>query len=167
AFTLHGWIRTRDTVSANITIRCFSSRSSGYPVSTESITADISGNTDWQSFYKEFSLPSNAWYFDIRLSFTGSGSSRSKAFFDNVGLIQWEEWMPHDQNLIVHPNDFYWFQLRSSEGVKSITCQITETSLTPTRDTQRKAGKPPALPVVIYPTQSLQRADQHQFRNLH
>lgn len=151
AFTLHGWIRTRDTVSANITIRCFSSRSSGYPVSTESITADISGNTDWQSFYKEFSLPSNAWYFDIRLSFTGSGSSRSKAFFDNVGLIQWEEWMPHDQNLIVHPNDFYWFQLRSSEGVKSITCQITETSLTPTRDTQRKAGKPPALPVVIYP----------------
>ncbi|MCK9557276.1 MAG: CapA family protein [Candidatus Cloacimonadaceae bacterium] len=151
SFTLHGWIFTQNAQSANITVRFYNNRTAYSPIHSEDITTNVSGNMPWKYFYKDLVVPANAWYFDIRLSFTGTGNSRSKAWFDNVGLIQWEDWLPHEQTQIMYPNDFYWFQLRTAEGVKSISCNILETSLSPARERHGNSNPPSALPVTVYP----------------
>jgi len=53
----------------------------------------------------------------------------SQAWFDNVGLIEWTPYQTvNELNEVMHPNNYYWFQLRSAESAKSLSCQLTETA---------------------------------------
>jgi hypothetical protein len=152
AYTLHGWLRTRNTADANISIRYFSSRTSYYPLSTEDICSGLSGNNSWDFYYKELEPPASAQYFDIRLSFTAGATGQSQAWFDNVGLIQWNPWLPRLQlQELMYPNDYYWFQVRSSEAVKSLNCRITETAFALPNPRRSRHTISAELPVNIYP----------------
>jgi hypothetical protein len=77
--------------SANIVIRYYTSRTGGQ-VGSENITTNLTGNNEWAWFYKELTIPTNAWYYDIRLTVTGA-TGGSQAYFDNVGLIEWTPWL--------------------------------------------------------------------------
>jgi hypothetical protein len=47
-------------------------------------------------------------------------TGQSIVYFDNVGVIQWEEW--HEGNTeILYPNDYYYYQVRSSLDSVNIT----------------------------------------------
>ncbi len=151
-YTLHGWIRTRNAQSANITIRYFSSRNSYYPISSEDISTDLSGVNPWGWYYKELDPPSNAWYYDIRLSFTGNTGSMSQAWFDNVGLIEWTPWQSEAAlQEVMHPNNYYWFQVRTEECVKSLNCRLTETAYHEPLARRHHDRTPSLLPANIYP----------------
>ncbi len=149
-FILHGWIKTVNANDANILIRYYSSRT-GYLLGTESITADIDGNTDWTWYHKELTLPANAWYYDIRLTCTGSASGQTQALFDNVGLIEWTPWTAWEaNNNIPNPNNHYWLQVRTPENPKSVTVHLREKRYTaaPRRNDTELAAE---LDLQIYP----------------
>ncbi|MBW6514407.1 MAG: CapA family protein [Candidatus Syntrophosphaera sp.] len=149
-YILHGWIKTNSATNANIIIRYYNSRTS-YLLGTETITANISGTTDWTWFYKELTIPGNAWYYDIRLTCSNTSGGTVEAMFDNVGLIEWTPWTEIPaQNLIPFPNNYYWMQARTSESPKSLTICFTEQRLNPS--SRRKSAVPPAqLAINVFP----------------
>jgi hypothetical protein len=152
SYTLHGWIRTRNVQSANITIRYYSARNSYSPISTEDVALNLSGTNAWQWYFKELNMPSNAWYYDIRLSFTGVSTELSQAWFDNVGLIEWNPWQTQAQLAqVMHPNYYYWFQLRTQEGIKSLSCSLTETAYSEAERPPSRTPQAARLPLKIFP----------------
>jgi flagellar hook assembly protein FlgD len=127
-YTLHGWIKTSRVSSANVVIRFYNTRPSGGAISTVNLTDSFSGTNGWTWFYKEISIPSMAYYFNIQLTMTGSSGQASQALFDNVGLIEWTPWQEFAMmNSIPHPNNYYWIQLRTPELVKSLSMRLIET----------------------------------------
>lgn len=149
-YTLHGWIKTVNVGSANIMIRYYNTRTSGL-LSTENITANLSGSNAWTWFSKELTIPSNAWYYDIRLTCTNSGGGTVLALFDNVGLIEWTPWTDLDPLApIPNPNNYYWMQVRTDENPKSVNIRFTEQRYASTFD--RKQADTPAVPAMrAYP----------------
>jgi len=142
-YTLHGWIKTRNATNANIIVRYYSSRTSGV-LSTQNITANINGSTDWTWYSTELSIPSNAWYFDIRLTCTSSQTGTVQALFDNVGLIEWTEWQAVSELLqIMTPNYYHWAQLRTQENPKSINLHLSELRYSPIQN--RRSSSVPAV----------------------
>ena len=149
-FTLHGWIKTINAGSANILIRYYNTRSGG-SIGSESITANINGSTDWTWYYKELTIPSNAWYFDIRLTCTSAAGTNATALFDNVGLIEWTPWQElANLNQVLNPNNYYWMQLKTAESPKSLTVSLTERKYeaSPLRQDSRKSSQ---LELKVYP----------------
>lgn len=139
-YTLHGWMKCRNASAVNIIIRYYSSRTGGV-ISTESVSTGITGSSDWQWFYKELTLPNNAYYYDIRLTATGAGVNAS-ALFDNVGLIEWTNWQTADSyQTIPYPNNYYWMQIRSSELPKSLNVSFTETDFLPVENRKQVTSK--------------------------
>lgn len=127
-YSLHGYIKTATAETANITIRYYSSRTSYSPISTEDVTPSLSGTTPWTLYFKELSVPSNAWYYDIRLQLSNSAGEPAQAWFDEVGLIEWTGWQSSESLAhIAYPNNYYWLQTRCPEDAKSITTYLTET----------------------------------------
>ena len=151
-YTLHGWIRTRNVTNANVTIRYFSSRTAYSPISTQTLTTDLSGTNSWAWYYRELAMPSNAWYYDLRLSVQSESGLTAQAWYDNVGLIEWTPWQnAADLGQIMHPNNYYWLQSRTQEAAKSMTSYLTETSFSegsPLLGYPRAAS---ALPFSVYP----------------
>ncbi len=129
-YTLQGWIKTENAGTANIIIRYYSSRTTGTTIGTENINANITGSTGWTYYYKELTIPSNAYYYDIRLSLTGGGST-STAWFDNVGLIEWTGWAAASSlSEINWPNNYYYLQAQTQDCLKSFTIYLNEKSYT-------------------------------------
>ncbi|PKN79164.1 MAG: hypothetical protein CVU48_06045 [Candidatus Cloacimonetes bacterium HGW-Cloacimonetes-1] len=125
-FTLHGWIKTENVASANFMIQFYVNRTTGGVIATENVTTNISGNSDWTYYFKEISIPGNAYYYDIKLTATGYGTA-GYAIFDNIGLIEWTEWTSAAElSTISWPNNFYWMQAKSGEGMKSVSITCLE-----------------------------------------
>lgn len=151
-YTLHGWIRTRNAGAANITIRYFSSRNSYFPVDTQSICEGHSGTTNWTWYYQELDPPSNAWYYDIQLQLEAADMAISQAWFDDVGLIEWTEYTAASAlQEVMHPNNYYWFQVQTPEIVKSFTCHLYETAYENQLRRINSSRTSPDLPLKIYP----------------
>lgn len=156
-YILHGWIKTRNATNANIIIRFFNSRTAGI-LSTENITSNINGTNDWAWFYKELNIPANAWYYDIRLTCTGTSGGSTQAFFDNVGLIEWTPWTDlaalHD---IANPNNYYWMQAKTAENPKSVNVFFTEQRYSPPNHRDSSADHV-ASSLKVYPNPFRDRA---------
>lgn len=153
SYTLHGWIKTRNATNANIVIRYYNTRTGGQ-IGTEIVTANINGTTDWTWYYKELSIPANAWFYDIRLTCSNSAGGTVQALFDNVGLIEWTPWQAAQglQN-VPNPNNYLWIQARTQEAVKSVNIGFTERRFVPAGSVQtRKQDIPNTL--MVYPNPS-------------
>lgn len=149
-YTLHGWIKTVNASNANIIIRYYNSRTSSL-LSTETVTTNISGSTEWTWYSKELTIPSNAWYYDIRLTCGNTSGGTVIALFDNVGLIEWTPWTPYvPLNTVPNPNNYYWMQVRTPENPKSLNARFTEQRYDPV--SRERSGVPPAgLDLLAFP----------------
>ncbi|MDP2173504.1 MAG: CapA family protein, partial [Candidatus Cloacimonadaceae bacterium] len=126
-YTLHGWIKTRSATNANIIIRYWNTRTSTSTVGTENITANINGTTEWTWFYKELTFPSNAYFYDILLTITNSAGGTVQALFDNVGMVEWTNWLDLSSlATIPNPNNYLWMQAKTSQGAKSLSIGFSE-----------------------------------------
>lgn len=149
-YTLHGWMKTNNVTSANFLIRYYSSRTTGSAMSSQNVSVNISGTTDWTYYYKELTIPATAYYYDIRLSVSGPSGS-AYALFDNIGLIEWSEYgLASSWADIPWPNNYYWMQAKTVEDAKSLTIHLNEKSYGTSRP--RYAGKIIAKPQLeLYP----------------
>ena len=120
-------------------------------MSTENVSANISGNTDWTYYFKELTIPANAYYYDIRLSLTGPVGTAS-ALFDNIGLIEWTAWTPADSLAeIAWPNNFYWMQAKTTEGAKSLNISLNEKEFYASVGRDSNPGRLSPPQVKLYP----------------
>ncbi|HQB97358.1 MAG TPA: T9SS type A sorting domain-containing protein, partial [Candidatus Cloacimonadota bacterium] len=58
-----------------------------------------------------------------------------------------------------HPNYWYWMQLRTQEGIKSIRCELTETAFSLPQEQPSQRISTPTIPVSIYPNPFNPRAN--------
>lgn len=149
-YTLHGWMKTNNVTSANFLIRYYSSRTTGTAMFTENVSTAVSGSTDWTYYYKELTIPANAYYYDIRLTVSGPSGS-AYALFDNIGLIEWTEYsLANSLADIPWPNNYYWMQAKTVEDAKSLSIYLNEKSFGTNRP--RYTGKIIAKPhLELYP----------------
>jgi poly-gamma-glutamate capsule biosynthesis protein CapA/YwtB (metallophosphatase superfamily) len=149
--TLQGWIKTNNVSTANILIRYYTNRTTGGVIGTEYVTTNISGTSDWTYYFRELTIPSNAYYYDIRLSVTGTIGAAT-AWFDNVGLIEWTEWATAgDLGTISWPNNYYWLQAKTSENAKSMRISLIERDFSPQQLTRKFVPQASKPALSIYP----------------
>ncbi|NQU68415.1 MAG: CapA family protein [Candidatus Marinimicrobia bacterium] len=111
--SLAGWIKTDNGSDVTITIRYYSSRSSSGILGSGSVHTGITGDTDWQFYYTNLTIPANANYFDIRLDSNMPDSGEALSWFDDVSVIQWTDWFPESEaDYVFNPNDYYFLQLQ-------------------------------------------------------
>ncbi len=127
--SLHGYIKTQNGSDVTIEIRYYSTRWAANPVGSEDIGVHITGDTDWTYFHKELDVPYNGNYFDIRASSDCPADGEAFSWFDNIGIIQWEEWQDFDYSEnFINPNDYYYLQIRTNSFTQNAIISYTETN---------------------------------------
>ena len=127
-YSLHGYIRTDNTEDAEVQIRTFASRTGGDYINMYG-TPPLDGDNEWTYVWSDLpELADNAHFIDYRSTVYPPGEGSSQGFFDNVGLIGWEEWQPFDGNSqeVASPNEYYYIEMRTTEQVETIRWTYTE-----------------------------------------
>ena len=126
-YTLHAHIKTDKAFNAGVIIQFFETRNQSYPIGTENLGAEISGTTGWSFYNNGFSLPAGAEFMNLRLRSESPQSGVGYSWFDNVGLIEWNDWQEYNSTMnISNPNDYYWLQLKINEEVLNVIVNYTE-----------------------------------------
>ena len=131
-FAICGCIKTQNGQGVTIEARYYETRYAGQPLGTVAANNAISGDTEWAHYSTDFSVPPSANYFDIRCNSQVPESGEALSWFDNVGIIQWEDWAPAATPVpITSPNDFYYIQLRTTTGTAETYLSYSETAYGP------------------------------------
>lgn len=124
-YTIHSWMKTDNGAGVTTEVRCYSSRTGGNILVTESIIL-INGNTDWNFYHKNFSPPEETKFIDFRLSSDVPEEGTAYSWFDDAGLIEWSDWTSMTENEIDAPNDFSYIQLKNPESLLGIQVHYIE-----------------------------------------
>jgi hypothetical protein len=125
-YTLYGHIKTQNANNASIFVKSYEERTGSSSIGTSGLDT-VTGTTDWNFYYKEFTPPNGANYFDINLRSVGPLLGQGNTWFDNVGIIEWEDWRPVDSLTdIPTPNDYYWIQIRTNQQTNNATLSYQE-----------------------------------------
>jgi poly-gamma-glutamate synthesis protein (capsule biosynthesis protein) len=126
-YTLCAYIRTDNSKNAEAMVRFYQSRTSGFSIGSET-TGDITGTYDWALYHKNFTSANGTNFIDVWLRSEGPEIGDGHTWFDNVGVIEWEEWQPLNPTAdIATPNDYYWIQLRTDIAINDATLSYEET----------------------------------------
>jgi hypothetical protein len=127
-YSLCGYIKTMNGADVTIEVSYYQDFEFGNQLGEENIGVEINGNTPWTFYHKQLTIPAGTGYFDIRLNSNVPQSGEAYSWFDNVSLINWENWGAYDiSEAIPTPNDYYFVQLRSSQNMDKIVVYYTET----------------------------------------
>ena len=122
-YTLYGHLRTDNGNNAEVRIRFYQSRTSGFSIGWET-TGQITGTNEWTYYYKNFTPASGTNFFDVWLRSEGPDAGDGYAWFDNIGVVSWEDWESLSAvDDVVTPNDYYWIQIRT--GVQTPEAAIS------------------------------------------
>ena len=118
-YGLYGNIKTINANNANIQVRYYSSRSSSISLGTDSFGTGINGDSDWSLLYNDINPRDGSYFFDTRLYLDIPDTDSSKAFFDDVSIIEWTDWKNiNDEIDYLIPNDYYFVQIRSTNEIE-------------------------------------------------
>lgn len=130
-YTLYGYIKTDNSNNAEIRVRFYPSRTGGTTIGYET-TGEISGTHDWALYYTNFTPSNGTNYLDVWLRSEGPQAGDGYTWFDNVGIVEWEEWLPLSAaTAIATPNDYYWVQVRTAIETFSAQLSYEETIYNP------------------------------------
>ncbi len=124
--TLHSYIKTENAQNAGILIRFYNSRTMPYHIGSNDLGTEVNGTTEWAFYYNTFVPPTGAGYLDIRLRSESPNAGVGYSWFDDVGLIEWEDWKSVTQDEIPTPNDYYWIQIRTGAPVNSAALEYQQ-----------------------------------------
>ncbi len=115
-YSLSGWIRCGNAESASLQARYYNSRGDGLQASD--LLAEQSGTQDWTHVWSNLEPePANDFY-QLRARLE-AGAQTADAWFDDVEVIQWEEWitLQEGESLdLPFPSDLRALQFRSATG---------------------------------------------------
>ncbi|MDP8202470.1 MAG: CapA family protein [Candidatus Tenebribacter burtonii] len=128
-YSVHGFVKTENCEGAMIQVRFYNNRT-GVTLLGQDNFEPINGDTDWTYYHSEIDVPVNTNYFDIVANNDPPISGDSYAWFDNIGLIEWEEWQQKSvsPDEIINPNDYYYLRIRADEIPFNPSVQFTHTA---------------------------------------
>jgi poly-gamma-glutamate capsule biosynthesis protein CapA/YwtB (metallophosphatase superfamily) len=111
-FSVCGWVKTQNAVSAGILARVFASRG-GQLLASQEAGAPISGTADWTYLWSDFAATESAHFFNMRPHMDKPEFGENYAWFDDVRLIEWEPWQAADLPLALpYPSNIRYIQVR-------------------------------------------------------
>ena len=125
-YSVHGWMRAQNGEGVTMEVRCYSGRSGGNILATESLVP-VTGDTDWIYKHMDFSPPEETKFIDFRLSSDVPEDSTAFSWFDDAGLIEWSEWVSVSDMEIDSPNDHSFIQVRNEQSLTQLTVPYVET----------------------------------------
>lgn len=145
-YTLCARLATQNAESAGAAVEFYGSRTGGSPLGSGDLGTRVSGTTDWTFYYNNFTPAANTQYFDVGLTSKAPAAGDGNAWFDDVSLIEWEDWQPlSGPTSIQHPNDIYWVQIRADAATDSATFSYEETDFTPPTGVAQLTGRVPTF----------------------
>jgi poly-gamma-glutamate capsule biosynthesis protein CapA/YwtB (metallophosphatase superfamily) len=126
AFSIHGWIKTDNAKEATLRGKLYNSRT-GTEVATGDIGTLVGGTTDWSFFSGDITAPSGVTFVDVFMESKAPASGTGYAWFDDVGMIEWTDWITYDgTGATAYPNDIYWLQVRTPSVIDNATVTFRE-----------------------------------------
>ncbi|NPV14772.1 T9SS type A sorting domain-containing protein [candidate division WOR-3 bacterium] len=161
---VYGWMKTENCGSAVVVLNVYNSRIGGMRIAVCSLPV-INGTNEWQEFYAEVPAPVSGGYFDVLLMSTGPDSGIGQVWFDDIRVIEWEEWEECSGPLTVAtPNDYTWLQVQTGDSVPEaiVTYENTVFQTMTGVATPRPVGYPPdGLTVKPSPTRGRVLVNYH------
>lgn len=126
---VYGWVKGENAFDARVILNLYNSRVGGTRVGVCSLPA-VNGSGDWRLLYGE--LGPDAGFFDLWLRSAGPESGNARVWFDDLGVIEWEEWQDLANPVAVGvPNDYRWVQVRNRYGQSVAVVSYEETDYRP------------------------------------
>ena len=114
-YTAKGYIKTLDANNVSFGIRYWDDRNS-YCYNSNAImteyTEPLNGTVEWTEKYLDMNTPDDASFIEFRMK-SGNGKF-AYSYFDDLEVIQWEDWQDINVPIELYPNDYYYVQFRSS-----------------------------------------------------
>lgn len=127
-YTLHANIKTDNAYKAGVVVQLFNVRSGSTALGEYNLGIEINSTTAWNYYYKDFTLPANATFMNIRLRSEAPASGTAYSWFDNIGVIEWTDWIDYGTMAsIPHPNDYYWIQVKTTDDITSAELEYAQT----------------------------------------
>ncbi len=118
AYSVLGWMRTEASNDAEFQVRFFDQRSEGNQLAQD-IPLSLDGDNPWTPAYNDYyDLPNNYRYINVRLSDYPSSANVSRAWYDELAFIEWQEWQDvnfSNQIELPYPSGYRFAQVRSTE----------------------------------------------------
>ena len=111
---LAAYMKTQNGRDVNVQVRYYNDRTTSVSLATHSLTAGITGTTDWTYYHAESTPPANAAYFDLRLTSDTPVTGDAYSWFDDVSFVEWNNWEAAPALEITTPNEYYFLQVRNS-----------------------------------------------------
>jgi len=110
--TALAWVRGENAPAAKVMTRFYNSRSGETPLSSTDTAEPVTGDLDWTRQWRDLETPEGATYFELRCGAWPPENDEGTAWFDELALIEWEEWQTAGQNVVPSPSNFRYVQLR-------------------------------------------------------
>lgn len=122
-WSLLGMVRTQNAgvaAGAGLQMRYYDTRTGGL-LSAETLPT-VTGTQDWTLSWLDLDPPAEGDFHQLRLGLT-AGAGGGQAWFDDVRLIEWDEWRPLPIAQAVElgfPTDADWVQVRTSQSIDEV-----------------------------------------------
>lgn len=118
-YSVFGYLRTENAKDAGFAARIFRDRGSSLTGSYDAGPL-VSGTHDWQFLWDDFTVPANAYYFNLRPRLDKPSSGTGYAWFDDLRLVEWEPWQPAALPLdLSFPSNLRFLQVRFTGAADS------------------------------------------------
>ncbi|UCC10987.1 MAG: CapA family protein [candidate division WOR-3 bacterium] len=132
-YTLYACIKTDNARDADVRVRFYTARYGSFSIGTSYLGAEVGGTTDWTFYHNDFIPEEGTNFIDVWLrSESPTGGDDGYSWFDNVGIIEWEDWQPFfGQVFFPTPNDYYWVQVRNNAPTDTAVLVYEKTTFSP------------------------------------
>ncbi|HOX26938.1 MAG TPA: CapA family protein [Candidatus Krumholzibacteria bacterium] len=108
-----GWLRGENAPYARTMARFYSSRTNETPVSSTDLADPATGDFEWTRQWRDLVTPANAIFFELRCNAEPPDGGTGIAWFDELALIEWEDWRAVDAPLDAPaPSNVRYLQVR-------------------------------------------------------
>ncbi len=122
SYSIVGWQRNENAGTASIQAQYYGQRSGGTALGLADIGGASNGTSAWTLRSAPLMPPGGTTFVSIRMSLMAPASGTGYAWFDDISLVQWDNWM--DQPATAgFPNDYHYVQVRSATNAGTVTLQ--------------------------------------------
>jgi len=148
AHSLCGWLRCDNAGQAVVMARFYSSRYTQDPLTSQDLAPPYDGTCDWTFRWRDLETPSQTAYLDVRCQAEAPATGTGYAWFDDLALIEWEDWVSLDEAVVVPaPHALRFLQVRANGPAATVaTVAYLETVYGDPVTTVPGDGPPAAAP---------------------
>ena len=108
-----GWIMTQNAGNSMIEIEYWTQRGGGTELGRPTIGNVLTGDNSWTFMSADLDVPNGTNFYDVFVHHFQPTSGTGYAYFDDLALIQWEDWQSSTV-AVLFPSDFTYLQVRTS-----------------------------------------------------